>query len=400
MNNSTALKRPPQGEDFRVESAENLPVIAILGTRGLPARYGGFETFAEELSSHLVAKGYRVIVFGRKKFTEREHVEDFNGVHLRQSSTIYHKYLETPIAALTSMCRVNRRMCDCVILCNAANSPFAWILRLKGLSVFINVDGIERRRSKWNFLGRCWYRLGEFTSVLFATNVIADAETIGEYYQETYNLFPVIISYGARQRVEDSSDVLKKFGLQSGEFILYVSRLEPENNALGVIEAYRGIDTNVPLAIVGDAPYSDGYKRELRAIANKNVKFLGYQFGADYHTLRSHCMMYIQATEVGGTHPALIEAMAYGNPIIANGTPENLEVLGGAGIYYRRNDFLDLRRQIMNFLSSKEERDSYGKLARERARRLYSWDLITEKYEELWKQPSRKFTGSDLKSPK
>lgn len=386
MNNFTVLADASTEENIRAEAGENLPVIAILGTRGLPARYGGFETFAEELSSNLVAKGYKVIVFGRKKFTEQEKVEEYNGVQLRQSSTIYHKYLETPIAALTSICAVNRRICDCVILCNAANSPFAWILRLKGLSVFINVDGIERRRSKWNLLGRWWYRLGEFTSVLFATKVIADAETIGEYYQETYNVFPVIISYGARQRVGDSSDVLQKFGLQPGKFILYVSRLEPENNALGVIEAFRGIDTSVPLAIVGDAPYSDKYKRALRSIANENVKFLGYQFGADYHTLRSNCMMYIQATEVGGTHPALIEAMAYGNPVIANGTPENLEVLGGAGIYYRRNDFRDLREQIRSLLNSKEDRENYGKLARDRARTLYSWDLITEKYENLWRR--------------
>jgi glycosyltransferase involved in cell wall biosynthesis len=389
MNNTTALADAPPVENFHAQIVENLPVIAILGTRGLPARYGGFETFAEELSSHLVARGYEVIVFGRKKFMEPEHVEDYKGIQLRQSSTVYHKYLETPIAALTSICKVNRRMCDAVILCNAANSPFAWILRLKGLSVFINVDGIERRRSKWNFLGRWWYRLGEFTSVLFATRVIADAETIGEYYQENYNLFPAIISYGARQRVEESSDVLQRFGLQSDRFVLYVSRLEPENNALGVIEAYRGIDTKIPLAIVGDAPYSDDYKRELRAAANENVKFLGYQFDSDYHALRSNCMMYIQATEVGGTHPALIEAMAYGNPIIANGTPENLEVLGGAGVYYRRNDFIDLRERILYFLNSKEERDSYGKLARERAGKLYSWDLITEKYERLWRRSTQ-----------
>ena len=370
-----------------ISALDNLPVIAILGTRGLPARYGGFETFAEELSLSLVAKGYKVIVFGRKRFNEPDLVEEYKGVELRQSSTIFHKYLETPIAAFTSMCKVNRRMCDYVILCNAANSPFAWILKLKGLPVFINVDGIERRRSKWNLLGRWWYRLGELTSVFFATRLIADAETIGEYYQETYTQFPTIIAYGARQRSGGVSAVLKDFGLQSGKFILYVSRLEPENNALGVIQAYQGIDSSVPLVIVGDAPYSDEYKKALRAAANENVKFLGYQFGGDYHELRQNCMMYIQATEVGGTHPALIEAMAYGNPTIANGTPENLEVLGGAGLYYRRNDFLDLRRQIKYLLDFEQERETYGKLAKTRATALYSWDLITESYERLWEVP-------------
>lgn len=357
--------------------------IAILGTRGLPANYGGFETFAEELSLLLVKKGYRVIVFGRKGFGVPEQQSEHNGVSLRQSSTIFHKYLETPLATLTSIFLVNPRSCRNVILCNAANSPFAWILRLRGVKVYINVDGIERRRSKWNVIGKLWYRLGEISSVIFATKMIADADVIAEYYRDTYNAFPAVLAYGARERVERGSEILNDAKLSPGSYILYVARLEPENNALLVIQAHSKLKIRVPLVIVGDAPYATHYKASLYAAAGEDVHFLGYQFGPHYHELRKHCLIYVQATEVGGTHPALIEAMVYGNPIIANGTPENLEVLGGAGIYYRRNDVDDLARQLEYFIENPVVRSDYSRLAEERASQKYAWEKIAEQYEAL-----------------
>jgi glycosyltransferase involved in cell wall biosynthesis len=376
--------------------------IGILGTRGIPGRYGGFETFAEELSTLLVNRGHDVVVFGRCSIREAfsknsaNVVKQLEGVTIRDSPTIFHKYLETPIASFTSMLMLRKSECDCAILCNAANSPFAWLLRLKGVPVLINVDGIERRRSKWNFLGRLWYRFGEVTSCIFANKVIADAEIIESYYKRTYGISPEVVSYGACKqadhapRQEETSSVLKQFNLEEDRFLLYVSRLEPENNALGVIEAYNKVKTNLPLAIVGDAPYSDKYKQQLTEIASSSVIFLGYQFGSAYHELRKNCTLYVQATEVGGTHPALIEAMAYGNAIVANGTPENLEVLGGAGMFYRRNDFEDLSDQLEKMLADEQLRTEYGALARKRAENFYNWEAVAEKYEIICKSVIRK----------
>jgi glycosyltransferase involved in cell wall biosynthesis len=213
---------------------------------------------------------------------------------------------------------------------------------------------------------------------------------IADYYRSSYGCDSEVIAYGARAHRREAGEILDKFGLKSRNFILYLSRLEPENNALGVIEAYNGLDTDIPLVIVGDAPYAREYINRLKEIASPKVIFTGYQFGEAYHELQSNCLLYVQATEVGGTHPALIESMAYGNCVIANGTPENLEVLGSAGTFYLRNDFADLRARLEELLADRAEIDRFRELARERAASVYNWERIVDQYEDLF----RRFTGA------
>ncbi len=359
--------------------------IAIAGTRGIPANYGGFETFAEELARRLVDRGYAVRVYGRKKFfataTQRQ---PYAGAELVDTATIMHKYFETPVHALTTFVHLLLNRVDLVLLCNAANSPFSWIVRLGAMPLVTNVDGIERMRGKWNWLGRCWYRLGEISAVLFSSRVVADAQVIHDYYRDTYRCDSAVIAYGAKALPREEGETLKEFALQSKRFILYVSRLEPENNALGVVEAYVRTKCEIPLVIVGDAPYAKEYIARVRAAADSRVIFTGFQFGAAYQELRTHALLAIQATEVGGTHPALIESMAYGNCVIANDVPEHREVLGDAGLYYPKNDFSALTDVIEHTVNQSELISRYQELARERAQRLYNWERIVDQYEALF----------------
>jgi glycosyltransferase involved in cell wall biosynthesis len=359
--------------------------IAILGTRGIPARYGGFETFAEELATILTARGHDITVYARRAFFENKpKLQEYKGIKVRVLPTVMHKYLETPLHAFFSLFHVLFCKFDVILLCNAANSPFAWLPKIKGLPIAINVDGIERKRAKWNALGKLWYLLGEKTSVWFATKVIADAKVIFDYYKEKYGICPEVIAYGARANVLSPGNTLKKFNLTPRKYILYVSRLEPENNALGVIEAYNKLNTDMPLVIVGDAPYAKDYVVKLHATACSRVVFTGYQFAEAYHELQSNCYFYIQATEVGGTHPALIEAMAYQNCVVANGTPENVEVLGDAGLIYSKNNFEELSNIMHRLLNNSEEVRHFGALAKTRANAVYSWDRIADQYEALF----------------
>lgn len=359
--------------------------IALLGTRGIPASYGGFETFAEELSKRLVDRGHRVSVFSRSSFGECFKGPDtYKGVTIEYAPTIFHKYLETPLHALTSMLKIFFRAFDVVLLCNAANSPFAWIVRLSAKPIVINVDGIERKRTKWNTLGKLWYRLGEWCSVKFASEIIGDAKVICDYYEEEYGRKGVMIPYGATAVKRSPGAVLERFGLKQGRYILYVSRLEPENNALGVIQAYRNVSTEIPLVIVGDAPYADEYKKLIRDAADSRVIFTGFQFGDAYQEFQSNCYLYIQATEVGGTHPALVESMAYGNCVVANDTPENREVLGDAGLFYPFNEFESLTKILQNFINVPESRHEYSQKAQRRVQDIYSWESVTTQYEQLF----------------
>lgn len=363
--------------------------VAILGTRGIPGQYGGFETFADELSRRLAILGYEVTVYGRRKFFQGTwNCPDVGKVHVRAAPTLFHKYFETPVSAISSYFDLFRLpRFGAVILCNAANSPFSFMIRLRGSPLYINVDGIERNRSKWNSLGKLWYRIGEFTSVLFASKVIADAEVISDYYRKKYRCNPVVIPYGVNPVARPPGSCMAEFGLSQRGYILYVSRLEPENNALGVIHAYRQSGISLPLVIVGDAPYADDYKASLRRAAEgANVLFTGFRFGEAYQELQSNCLLYVQATEVGGTHPALIESMSYGNAVIANGTPENIEVLGSAGKIYSRNNFEELAVHIGQLAGDAELRAELGKRAANRAEQNYSWDSVVRSYVELIEQ--------------
>lgn len=359
--------------------------IALLGTRGIPARYGGFETFAEELATRLVARGHTVTVYARRRFFEQREPLTYRGVRVVTTPTLMHKYTETPVHALTSFLDLFRRpRPDVALLCNAANSPFAFLIRLRGIPLIINVDGIERRRAKWNGFGRLWYRLGELASVLCADRIVADAHVIADYYRERYHADSTVIAYGATPVVRPPGSTLTEFNLTPRRYILYVSRLEPENNALGVVTAYgRAGELGVPLVVVGDAPYAGEYIAAVKAAAGPGVIFTGYRFGEAYHELQSHCLLYIQATEVGGTHPALVEAMAHGNCIVANGTPENREVLGEAGEFYPVNDFDALAALLRRLVASPETVERHRASARARAEALYRWDTITDAYEEL-----------------
>lgn len=358
--------------------------IALLGTRGIPARYGGFETFAEQLSTRLVAQGHDVIVYGRCHFFSRwGRKASVQGVRRRETPTIFHKYLETPLHAFTSFVDMLFQRVDAIILCNAANSPFAPILLVKRVPLLINVDGIERNRAKWNALGKAWYLLGEFCSVRLASRVVADAKVIADYYRETYNIESTVIPYGVHPVRRAPGKTLEQFKLEPKNYLLYVSRLEPENNALGVIEAYNKLQTDLPLVVVGDAPYATDYKRKLREVANSKVIFTGFQFGDAYQELQSNCYLYIQATEVGGTHPALVESMSYGNCVVVNGTPENIEVIGESGKSFSKNNFEELSGILQDLLRDPVKVRALGERAEARVQEHYSWDTVVKQYETL-----------------
>src|SRR6185369_10102090 len=181
-----------------------------------------------------------------------------------------------------------------------------------------------------------YYRLGEWCAVKIADAVVADAEVVAAYYRERYAATPVVIPYGGDPTPPASPTILERWQLAPGSYVLYVSRLEPENNADVVIRAFRGLHTDARLVIVGDAPYADAYKRTLHELSagDARIVFTGYQFGDAYRMLQRNAACYVQATEVGGTHPALVEAMGAGRCVIANATPENLEVIGDAGLAY------------------------------------------------------------------
>lgn len=351
--------------------------VAIAGTRGIPARYGGFETFAEELGARLVSRGHQVTVYTRQRHPE----PCYRGVALRYLPTIRHKYFDTVVHTCLSTLHLLAHRQDAALYCNAANAVFTLLPRILGIPVALNVDGLERNRRKWNRLGRAWYLLSERLSTWFPTAVVSDARNISDYYFDRYRKETLFIPYGAETGKVPTTEALDQLGLEPGRYFLYVSRMEPENNALLVRQAFEKLSTEFKLALVGDAPYAHDYIREVRNTADPRIVMPGAIYGRGYHELQSHCFAYIHATEVGGTHPALIEAMGRGALVLYLNTPENAEVAGGAGLPFEPESLTSCLERALDL--NGPEREQWRIRAVARVRERYSWDAVTDAYEKL-----------------
>lgn len=361
--------------------------IAILGTRGIPASYGGFETFAEHLSTRLVERGHEVTVYCRAHYVSPRQLE-YHGVRLKVLPTIRHKYFDTVVHTFLSAIHAVAGRYDAALICNCANAPFSPILRLTGTPVAINVDGLEHRRKKWGSLGRRYYHLAEYLSTLLPNEMVTDAQVIQDYYLTRHNTPSTMIAYGSEVERRPNREIVRKWRVEPNRYVLYVSRLEPENNAHLVIEAFKKVRTAYRLLIVGDAPYAEQYINSLKANArgDKRIIFTGFVFGQDYRALQQNAYSYIHATEVGGTHPALLEAMGYGNCVLTLATPENLEVVGDAGVPYV--DEFDLAEKLQRVLRDGSLVQAYRNRAQQRVQKFYDWETVVDQYEELFARMS------------
>lgn len=368
--------------------------IAILGTRGIPASYGGFETFAEHLSTRLVARGHHVTVYCRAHYVSPRQME-YHGVRLQILPTIRHKYFDTVVHTFLSSIHAVSRRFDAALICNAANAPFSPILRLTRTPVAINVDGLEHKRKKWNWLGRRYYQCAEYLSTLLPNEMVTDAQVIQDYYLTRHNAPSTMIAYGSEVERRPDREMVRKWRVEPNRYVLYVSRLEPENNAHLVIEAFKKVRTAYRLLVVGDAPYAEQYIKDLKARArgDKRIIFTGFVFGQDYRALQQNAYCYVHATEVGGTHPALLEAMGYGNCVLTLATPENLEVVGDAAVPYA--DELDLVEKLQRVLRDGSLVHAYRHRAQLRIRSNYDWDRVVDQYEQLFARMCGKTVRSD-----
>jgi glycosyltransferase involved in cell wall biosynthesis len=366
--------------------------IAILGTRGVPAAYGGFETFAEELGARLVERGHEVTVYGRSHVIPAG-LKLHRGMRIRRLPTIQHKYLGTVAHTALSVLDALFRRFDIALICNNANAPFALIPRLGGAKVVLNVDGLEWKRAKWGRARRWYYRACASLAPRLPIVLVSDARVIADWYRQHRGSRTVYIPYGSDARLLPPGETLARMDLRPGGYLLYVTSLEPENNAHVVLEAYRQAGglamLGVPMVLVGDAPHASSYKARLAALAAETpgVSMPGSVFGEGYIELQSNALAYIQAAEVAGTyHPALVQAMSRGACIIANDVPEHREVLGDAGLYYDRNDAGSLAAAMLGIVGDPDSRVKLGAAAAARAEARFSWQRVTDQYEALFQR--------------
>ncbi len=352
--------------------------IAILGTRGIPAAYGGFETLAEELSARLAARGHEVTVYAR---TNGPRVSEHRGARVVHLPTVRHKYLETVVHGVLSGLHAAAQGYDAVLFCNAVNALACRLPRLLGTPtrVVLNVDGLERRRRKWNPAGRLAYALSERLSCVLPDAVVSDARVIRDYYETRHGTATTFIPYGADLPAPAGTATLSTLGLRPGGYVLYVSRFEPENNPDAVVRGFARWDGDLKLALVGSAPYAPDLTARVREEAARDPRVLvpGAIYGEGYRELMAHAAAYVHATEVGGTHPALVEAMGFGRPLLVHDTPENREAAGATALWWDARRPETLAFALRTLFADPASARARGEAARARALALYRWEDVT-----------------------
>ncbi|SDM30782.1 Glycosyltransferase involved in cell wall bisynthesis [Oryzisolibacter propanilivorax] len=362
--------------------------VAILGTRGIPAGYGGFETFAEQLAVRLAARGHHITVYaeadGRAPGLDRQ----YHGVRVRQRRRPHWG----PASTLAYDCAClwdARRGHDLVYMLGYGAAWACWLPRaFGGTPVWINVDGLEWARSKWGPGARLYLRAMEWLATRSATRLIADARAIAERMRTRYprgapcSFAAYGAEEGARPQPEDAA-LLARWGLHSGGYLLAVARPEPENHVLEIIEGCLAQPGALPLVVVGDVQGRTPYQRRLLAHASERVRFVGgvYQ-PAQLRCLRLHAAAHLHGHSVGGTNPSLLEALACGNWVIAHDNPFNREVARDAADYFGTP--AELARALARHAGALDaERTRRSALARAIVAQHYTWEHITDRYEAL-----------------
>ncbi len=355
--------------------------IAMLGTRGVPARYGGFETAIEEVGRRLAANGHEVTVYCRHTSAEGGAASEYLGMKLVHLPALHKRALETLSHTGLSVMHLLRHRTDAAIVFNAANAPYLPMIRAAGIPVATHVDGLEWKRAKWGTMGKRYYRSVEAMAVRWSDALIADAVGIQSYYRERFDADTVYLAYGAPILDDGQSHRLAELSLTARGYHLVVARFEPENHVHMIVEGYVRSKATKPLVVVGSAPYSGHYTHLIHRLGDDRVRFVGGIWDQELlDQLYANSLVYWHGHSVGGTNPSLLRAIGSGAATNAFDVDFNREVLSSSGRYFAGvEDVADLAEEAEDQSSTLRER---GALAQQLARR-FDWDVVANGYEQL-----------------
>jgi glycosyltransferase involved in cell wall biosynthesis len=369
--------------------------IAFAGTRGVPANYGGFETAVDEITRRFVAAGYECDVFCRLSHSG-EQLDQHEGRRLIYVKGATQTWLETFASAFQTgwYLLLHRRDYDHVFWFNNANFPGILLALLAGIPLTVNTDGLEWRRKKWSWPFKVYYMATSWFISRIVPRLVSDSFGIQEFYRKVFWRKTMMIPYGVPRRVEISPEeqagILQSYNLQPGKYFLQITRFEPDNLPLEITKGFlesglgeRGYQY-VAVGYRGDSPYAlalhelsgrGGGVRVLPAVYDPKVLF----------TLRTNCFAYVHGNSVGGTNPALLEAMSTCPRILAIDVPFSREVMAGSGLYFRPDN---IAAAIGQSLEQPAQCETFQKRAA-----WYDWDAVARAYMEIIEGLAPKYAG-------
>jgi glycosyltransferase involved in cell wall biosynthesis len=358
--------------------------IAYLGTMGIPARYGGFETCVEEVATRLARKGHEVIVYCGYRGSKPQ-TKSYKGVQLIFVPCLRSKFLDFPFRAFVSTLDVLHRNVDIAHFYGSDAWPFALLPRIMSSKTVLSLDGLVWNRTSYPILVRKILRLTAGFALYLPHITIVDSKSVQDWYRRNFDKFPVYVPYGANiDLTEPDETILNKKNLRDKKYILFVGRLVREKGVHYLVEAFRRIETDFKLVIIGGDPYEKEYEFFLRNNGNENTMFLGYVYEKDYENLCKGAYLYVTPSELEGTSPALLTAMALGKCVLVSDIPENLETIGDAGFSFRHGDSEDLKEKLQFLLANPDTVDRIQWKAIDRVREHYDWNKITDQLEKIY----------------
>ena len=378
----------PQTSFLPKPAREKLPPmrIAIFGSRGIPHTYGGAEAFLEDLAPRLAARGHDITVYCRSSLF-REKPRQYRGVNLIYLPSIETKIFGTPTHTLACMVDVLFRQVDVFLVLNIVNGFHCLLPRLFGKKFCINVDGLDWKRGKWGRIARKYfYWNAKWIGKICPNGVITDASEMQRIYQDEFGTRSACIAYGANIETSENPEIIRQYGLEPFQYYLIASRMVPENNPDLIVQAFEKLRTDKVLAVAGGVNYRSEFVQRLQSTRDPRIKFLGH-VGDAVHVKELHCnaYAYVHGHSLGGTNPSLLKALGYGNCIVALNTPFNSEVLHNYGIMFER-DVESLRERLQFVEDHPAISADYRRRAPERVLKAYTWEHITDQYEEFFHQ--------------
>jgi glycosyltransferase involved in cell wall biosynthesis len=361
--------------------------ISIIGTRGYPYVYSGYETFVKQLSERLVLKDCNVTIYCHKGLFEIR-PKEIKGIKLVYVPTIETKILSQPIHSFLSIIHACFSNTDVVLVVNSANGPFGLITKLFRIPTAINVDGLEWLRPKWKGLGSIYFKWASKMATFFYDQIINDSDEMRKVYLNLFKRDSKVIAYGADIRKSKNPDLINKWNLKQRDYYLVIGRLIPDNNADLIIEGFLKSSSNKKLVIVGDVPYKDSYASDLKNMVDKRLIFTGYVKDQDILAeLYHNCYVYVHGHEFGGTNPTMIKAMAYGSAVLALDTVFNQEMLqnGKYGLFFKKEC-----SSVTNMVNYCEKEnliiDKFRLESTNGITEKYDWEFIVEEYIKILKK--------------
>ena len=358
--------------------------ISYIVLKSLPFG-GGIEKYTEEIGSRLAKRGHEVTVYTMRHYGAKD--GNFKGMNVKTVPTIKSKSLEKIIASfVATLKQCMERKVDIVHFHAFGPAMFNFIPRLMQRKVVVQGHGLEWKRSKWGTTGRLFLKLSEVPSIKFPHILTVVSRVQQKYIKEKYNRDSVYIPTGVNPPKIEPPELIKRHGLKGNDYILFAARLVSEKGAHYLIEAFKKLNTDLKLVIAGDAEHEDKYKAKLKALAesNKNIIFTGFVTGKLLNELFSNCYLFVLPSEIEGLPTALLEAMSYGNCCLVSDIQENLEALNGYGYKFRSKDVDDLADQLEYLINNKDAVETVKEKAPKYVLKNYSWDRITDQFEDLY----------------